>query len=355
MRRHRSDGWAVGRLGGWALPLALLVLTAKPANRLTAQEPPLNTGALFLVFPVGAQAVGMGQTAVGAEGRGEAAFWNPAGLATLARSEFALHSATLAAGRTNVLGVYFPSGGVGVLGGAVYLVDYGDLERTDSTGTSIARIAPRNFEFLASYATAFAGSFVLGLSYKLVQFRVDCSGDCRDFPSGQGTTHALDVGGQFRLGAGGPLRVGVVLRNVGFKLQVQNRAQADPLPTRFAVGALYRVPLPGSRDNRGEGGAGELGAGPGPDERLDLKVAADVDSPWGRAGQSEMRLGVDVGYQRLVRLRAGYAFVHDGLSGPSIGLGVESGSLGVDLARTFLTGSDLQVENPAFFSFRVTF
>jgi hypothetical protein len=337
MRRSLSSG----RL----LALAVL-LAARPPGHLSAQQPPLNTGAIFLVFPVGAQAVGMGQTAVGAEGRGEAAFWNPAGLATLAHSEFAVHSATLAAGRTNVLGVYFPSGGIGVLGGAVYLVDYGDLERTDSTGNSIARIAPRNFEFLASYATSFAGSFVLGLSYKLVQFRVDCSGDCRDFPSGQGTTHALDVGGQVGVGPGGPLRLGVVLRNLGFKLQVQNRAQADPLPTRLAVGALYRVPLPGSRGNGGLTGG---------DEILDLKVAADVDSPWGRAGQSEMRFGVDVGYQRLLRLRAGYAFVQDGLSGPSVGLGVESGSLGVDLARTFLTGSDLQVENPAFFSFRVTF
>jgi hypothetical protein len=345
MKRNPSDGRSGGRTVGRTLWLAFVMLSVCPTVRLSGQGPPLNTGAIFLVFPVGAQAVGMGQTAVGAEGRGEAAFWNPAGLATLARSEFALHSATLAAGRTNVLGVYFPSGGIGVLGGAVYLVDYGDLERTDSAGNSIARIAPRNFEFLASYATSFAGSFVLGLSYKLVQFRVDCSGDCRDFPSGHGTTHALDVGGQFRVGAGGPLRVGVVLRNVGFKLQVQNRAQADPLPTRLAVGALYRVPLPGSR---------EIG-GMTADERLDLKVAADVDSPWGRAGQSEMRFGVDVGYQRLVRLRAGYAFVQDGLSGPSVGLGVESGSLGVDLARTFLTGTDLQVENPAFFSFRVTF
>jgi len=56
-----------------------------------------------------------------------------------------------------------------------------------------------------------------------------------------------------------------------------------------------------------------------------------------------------------VRVRAGYALVQDGLSGPSVGLGVENGSIGVDLARTFLTGSDLQIENPTFFSFRVTF
>src|ERR1700704_956030 len=98
MRRKASDGWVVERFGGWVLPIAVLFLTAQPLNRLTAQEPPLTAGALFLVFPVGAQAVGMGQTATAAAGRGEAAFWNPAGLATLSDDEFALHSASLVAG-----------------------------------------------------------------------------------------------------------------------------------------------------------------------------------------------------------------------------------------------------------------
>jgi hypothetical protein len=90
-------------------------------------------------------------------------------------------------------------------------------------------------------------------------------------------------------------------------------------------------------------------------DRLDLKVAADVDSPWGSDGESQMRVGIDVGYQRVLRLRGGYAFVRDGLSGPSVGMGVTSGSVGVDLARTFLTGSDLSASNPTFFSFRVVF
>src|SRR5467141_4787804 len=342
MRRKAFDGWGLEGLGGWVLPIAFLFLTAEPPNRLDGQELPLNAGGLFLVFPVGAQAVGMGQTATAMAGRGEAAFWNPAGLATLSDDEFSLHSASLVAGRSNVLGAYFPSRGIGVIGGAVYLVDYGDLDRTDANGNTIARIAPRNFEFLASYATNLSGSFVFGLSYKLVQFRVDCSGDCRDFPAGTGATHALDVGGQFRIGAGGPLRLGVALRNVGFRLQVQNQAQADPLPTRLAVGALYELRL-----HPAMGGA--------VDQAFDLKLAADVDSPWGQVGQSETRFGIDVGYQHLVRVRAGYAFVQDGLGGPSVGLGIESGSLGVDLARAFLTNSDLQVESPTFFSFRVTF
>src|SRR4051812_35901129 len=127
MRQRAFDRWAVGRVGGWGLPIAFLFLVAQPPNRLIAQEP-INAGALFLVFPVGATAVGMGQTATAAEGRAEAAFWNPAGLATLTNDEFALHTATLVAGRSNVLSAYFPSRGIGVIGGSVYLVDYGDLD-----------------------------------------------------------------------------------------------------------------------------------------------------------------------------------------------------------------------------------
>ena len=155
-----TDGRTVGRV----LQIAFAFLSVSSTVRLSAQEPPLNAGALFLVFPVGAQAVGMGQTATAASGRGEAAFWNPAGLALMADDEFALHSATLVAGKSHVLGAYFPSRGIGVFGGALYLVDYGDLERTDGNGNTIARIAPRNFEFMASYATTLAGSAVSSVS-----------------------------------------------------------------------------------------------------------------------------------------------------------------------------------------------
>src|SRR3989449_6011964 len=179
MRRRASEG--VGRLA------LALVLTAYPPDRLASQQVN-NSGALFLVLPVGAQAVGMGQTAATLEGRGEAAFWNPAGLATLEQSEVAFTTASLAAGATHALTAYFPSHGLGVLGGSVYLVDYGDLDRTDSASNTVGRISPRNFEFLASYATELAGSFTFGVNYKLVEFVVDCSGDCTGVPSDRKST-----------------------------------------------------------------------------------------------------------------------------------------------------------------------
>ena len=327
---------------GLKTAVACVVLSAQPALRLSAQNQPLNAGALFLLFPVGAQSVGMGQTAAAAEGRGEVVFQNPAGVGSLGSSEFALHSAQLAAGATNALTAFFPRRGVGVFGAAVYLVDYGDQDVNDSSANTIGRLSSRNFAFLATYATQLTGAVSLGVSYKLIQFRVDCSGSCPQISSGQGVTHAMDIGGQFVVGADHVLRVGVALRNLGFPLQVNNRDQADPLPTRLAVGATYRVQLRPLADTALA-------------DRFDVRMAADIDSPWRQTGNPDIRVGVDVGYRELVRVRGGYAFVHQGLSGPSVGLGVATGAIGVDLARMFLTGTDLIVPNPTFVSFRVVF
>ena len=326
---------------GWRTAIVLLVPSTFTTTRAAAQDQLLNAAALFLLFPVGATTVGMGQTAAAADGHGEVVFQNPAGVASLTSNEFALHTATLAAGPTNALTAFFPRRGIGVFGATLYLADYGDLELTDSTGTTTGRLASRNFAFLATYATQLGGSVSLGVSYKLVQFAVTCSGACQSVPAGQGVTHALDVGGQFAVGADHALRIGVALRNVGFPLQVNNRDQADPLPTRLTVGATYRVQLRPIDDSVAD--------------RFDVRMAADVESPWRQTGNPDIRLGVDVGYREMVRVRGGYAFVHQGLSGPSIGLGVATGAIGVDLARMFLTGTDLVTPNPTFLSFRVEF
>jgi hypothetical protein len=180
------------------------------------------------------------------------------------------------------------------------------------------------------------------VSYKLIEFRVDCSGaGCPLNSGGQGVTHALDLGGQFSVGPDRALRFGVALRNLGFPLQVNNRDQADALPTRLVVGAAYRLLLrPVADDSAGD--------------RFDLRLAADVESPWRETGTPDIRLGMNVGYRELVRVRAAMhssTRVCRGRASAS----VATGSIGVDLARTFLSGTDLVVPNPTFLSFRVVF
>src|SRR5256886_14392755 len=68
------------------------------------------------------------------------------------------------------------------------------------------RRPPRSTLF--PYTTLFrsAGSFTFGVNYKLVEFVVDCSGDCTGVPSSRGVTHAIDVGGQVAVGPTGALR-----------------------------------------------------------------------------------------------------------------------------------------------------
>ena len=339
MRRNRCSGGRPAYRWGGPTALALGVLTAGATAPGAAQGGPSNSGALFLEFPVGARAVGMGGAAFADGGTGEAAFWNPAGLATVPAASFELHTVSLAAGRTSAVSAHFPSSRIGVFGGAIYLVDYGDLDRTDSSSTTIARISPRNMEFLASFATALPGLLSLGVSYKLVTFQVDCSGDCSGLPNGNGVTHAVDAGVQFAVGSHDALTVGVALRNLGFALQIENRDQADPLPTTLGVGALWQTAL---------GGADR-------EHHFDLRVAADVDRPWTGEAPPGIRFGLDVGYRRVARARAGYGVSSGGTASASVGLGVASGAIGVDLAQTFLSDSDLESASPTFFSFRVSF
>jgi len=344
MRPRASEaGWADGRTGGWRTAFALLILSAHSSVRLCAQDQPLNAAALFLLFPVGARSVATGQAAAASEGRGEVVFQNPAGVASLTSSEFALHTSALAAGPTTAITAFFPRRGIGVFGATFYLADYGTQPNVDSNGVEIGQNSSRNLALLATFAAPLTSGISLGVSYKLIQFRVDCSGGgCLNVPSGEGVTHALDVGGQFTVGADHELRIGVALRNLGFPLQVNNKDQADPLPTRLTVGATYKLQLrPVSEDSS--------------ENRFDVRMLADVESPLRQTGNPDVRVGVDVGYQELVRVRGGYAFQRAGLSGPSLGVGLKTGAIGVDLAQLFLTGTDLITNGSTFLSFRVVF
>src|SRR2546430_15174307 len=109
MRRSTSEGRWDGRTVGRRLGFVLGMLSVSPTVRLSGQELANNSGALFLLFPVGAQAVAMGQTGATLDGRGEAAFWNPAGLATIERGGLALNSASPAARVTAAPSAHLPS------------------------------------------------------------------------------------------------------------------------------------------------------------------------------------------------------------------------------------------------------
>lgn len=298
---------------------------------------PETGGAAFLLLPVGARAAALGQAAIADAGTSEAVFWNPAGLASLSHSEFAVHYASTFASNNTALTAHFVDRRLGTLGVTGYLVDYGSQEVVPpSGGLATGRVSPKNIELLASYATDVAGALGVGVSYKLVQFRQDCQGDCGTLRSVSGTTHGLDVGAQLALGAADALRIGVAIRHAGFRLQLENRDQADALPTQLAVGVAYRLPLP---------------ARPPSQTPLGARVLLDLQDEWGEYRSPDARVGLELGYGEAVRLRAGYAFLQSESGGPSVGLGVRFERIVVDFARVFYdTGA---FDDPVHLSVRI--
>jgi hypothetical protein len=323
--------------------LATALLAAGDVARAAAQQASAGVeGATFLLLPVGARATALGQAATADGGTSEAMFWNPAGLAAEARGEFAIHHYDAFFGHGDAVALTVPSSSLGTFALAAYLVDYGDQPVTlkELGPEPVGQISARNLALLASYATDVVGSFALGLTYKLVQFRVDCTGLCTDVPTATGTTHAVDIGIRFGSSArGAPIMVGVSLKNLGFKLQVNNRAQADPLPTRIAVGvsAILVRPADGV-------------------EGLDARVLADVQGTVGEGALAPVTtVGIESGVGSVLRLRGGYAFLNSAARGPSLGVGVQFGSVAFDLARVFFIDQQIGDTEPVHISFRVLF
>jgi len=317
--------------------LALVLACAALPSTLAAQdELPASGGAAFLLVPVGARATALGQAAVADAGSGEAAFWNPAGLATLGESEFGAHYASTFISNNAALTFHVVNRHLGTVGIAAYLVDYGSQDAVPGGGgPPTGRSASKNVELIASYATDVGRTVALGVSYKLIQFRQECQGDCGTLRSLTGTTHAVDIGAQIVLGGGDALRLGVAVHHAGFKLQLENRDQADPLPTHVAVGVAYRLPLPESLTR----------------EALGARLLVDLQDEWGEYQDPDARVGLEFAYADLVQLRAGYAFVESAARGPSIGIGLRLERVMIDFARVFYDSGTF--DEPVYLSLRV--
>ena len=70
---------AVGRFGGWAIGVAVVVLTAQPLHHLTAQ----SEGSVLTALPGSTRSAGLGGAGVALVGDAGAMFANPAGIATI--------------------------------------------------------------------------------------------------------------------------------------------------------------------------------------------------------------------------------------------------------------------------------
>lgn len=325
MRRRRSS-----RRSAHILVLAALALGG--ARRLRAQEP---AGALELVYPFGARAVGMGQAVVATAGSSEAVWWNPAGLAATPRRELALQY--LKRGEiVNVTALTYalPRPPIGVFAVSGFLADYGAEESLDEFGTVLGRFAQRFVSGVASFATQIGGRGEAGVNYRVFQRRFDCSGDCSRVPESSSLSSAVDAGVRVRIADSLPISVGLAVRHLGLRFQQKDEAQSDVIPTRYHLGFAY---------------APRLASLP---EAALLVSAEVVKSP--NFPETGFRIGGELGWQDRLFVRTGYSH-RTGPSGGSIGLGFATERLRIDLGRSLGVENEVLGGAPTLLTLRYQF
>jgi hypothetical protein len=312
---------------------AVLAVTAA-ALPLRAQGGLYTEGVLFLLVPVGARTVGSGQATATAEWGTESLWANPAGIARATRREAALHYSRTFAASGMVLALVYPAGKAGVLGFGAQLYDYGAQELTDEYGP-VGELLPRDVAATVTYAATLGPALRAGVTFKVVQTRLDCTGPCGSVATFNASTSGLDAGVQYQTTRADSLSVGLTVRHLGLKLQVNDEAQSDPLPARVHLGVGARIPavakaLPGAELHWS----------------AELVDRTSLNDP-------SVRLGAELGLQKQLYLRAGYASGIGEAAGPAIGLGFVRGALSVDFARVFGGLSSDVGQPPTFLTLRV--
>ena len=223
--------------------LVVILLALIPPGHVWGQDTPAEPsspeGALFLLLPVGAEGVSLGR-AMTASTSAESAFWNPAGLAGLDRSELVIMRGDPLAGVSTALSWSIVRQPLGVLGLSYHLLDGGEQNLVDDQQNVRGTISIRSHVGVASAATRLVGWLDVGLNMKVARFDLACRGQCDD-AGVRSSGWAGDVGFQAQPLTNVPLRFGAMLAHFGPKFQVVNAAQADPLPTRIRLSAAYEV------------------------------------------------------------------------------------------------------------------
>ncbi len=310
------------RRAGICAAVAAMAFATSAASAQSGQE------AIFLLLPVGARAVGMGEAVVAQRGGSDMLWWNPSAIAGngLSDHEIALHHSTTVVGQGNALAVVWPGQARSAFGLAVNVLDLGQQTLTDEQGNSVGVASPTDYSVGLTYAAAPASWLALGLTAKHVEAAIPCSGECSGLGIASSQSNALDVGMQFRP-TQLPLTIGAAARNLGV-------SSATGRPGRLDVGADYAV----------------VAFERGPD-KVEVHGAASLVSTV-RLDSTTARFGTDIIVDERLHVRAGYIRDQANGSGGAIGVGLQSGKLMFDIGRTYggLTGTN--DKPPTYFSLR---
>jgi hypothetical protein len=225
---------------------------------------------------------------------------------------------------------------VGAVGLSLRYLNYGEQDATDSTQQITGKFTQTGTIVAATFAAPFGDRLALGLTAKLLRIGFPCTGDCSNT---LGVTHspqtgALDLGAQYMVTDDSLVTFGAAVRNVGFKLQVNDTPQADALPGRLYLG-MAAAPkwsqLP-----------------------KDVRVRAAADLVWrlSDAASPGLNLGGELSFKERYQLRGGYVVNGVTGSGLTFGAGISTGKLQIDFSRMLNDVSQQSGVTPTYIALR---
>lgn len=226
---------------------ALLVLPARPARAGFGASEAGTSAAEFLKLASDARSAGMGRAVRAASDDAAAAWWNPAGLASLRYRHVSLtHAASFQSDFVDMivfaLPVTGPGGGsrrerdlrpdqIGSIAVSAVYHDAGRLAEIDNTGAATGgSVAPRDLAVGVSWGAAMTRSLDAGVSVKYVTTKIVRSA----------ATGALDAGLRWRgfLPGDVPWSLAGTVRHAGGKIKFNE--SSDPLPLELAAATAIR-------------------------------------------------------------------------------------------------------------------
>lgn len=186
----------------------------------------------FLQLGVGARPAAMGEAFAGVAGDVNSVYWNPAGLAGLARRELSVTHAQWFGDITySNLACALPVKG-GTVGAAFNVLNTGDIQKADNTGLRLSDSYDMSDVMgLVSYARGF-DKLALGANLKFISSRIE-EESAHSFAADIG---ALYSGFSLR---GRRLGLGLAVQNLGTNASYV--AEADPLPVIVRAGAALQL------------------------------------------------------------------------------------------------------------------
>lgn len=222
-----------------AFLLSSLLLLAGTASAKSSAAG--TSGAQFLKLGAGARAGAMGDAFTAIADDAYAAYYNPAGLARLARPQLGgAHSALFQGVSYQTLAVVVPFGrGEGrerietegnrhALGLSIYYLGVGDIERRTGDSTlPVGTFNSADSAYALSYAYAPSDRLSLGVTGKYIHESID---------SFSGSAMAADLGVLYRVNphTEKPINLAASVRNIGNRIGYVP-SETDPLPTTVVV------------------------------------------------------------------------------------------------------------------------